>query len=366
MVNNSRKINELSPKKFQQALLKWFDTHGRKTLPWQYDKTPYRVWVSEIMLQQTQVSTVIPYFLRFMEHFPTIETLSAASEDTVLHFWTGLGYYSRARNLQRSAKKIMTDFQGIFPSDLDSLQSLPGIGRSTAGAILAIAFAQNAPILDGNVKRVLVRLHGITAWSGEKTVTEKLWTLAEKFTPTQRIGDYTQAIMDLGATLCVRGTPRCHECPLQNDCAAFQLGIAKTLPAKKPSVKIPTRAVTMLVFSNKQNHILLEKRPTTGVWGGLWSLPEMTSPAILSEIRNTCQQRFKLSIKTIKTGQPFRHTFSHYHLDITPVYISVLKPAGKIMEAGQQIWYNTQQPESIGLPAPVKNLIRELSTCPES
>jgi A/G-specific adenine glycosylase len=351
----------LTPPQFSALVLKWFDANGRKTLPWQFDKTPYRVWVSEIMLQQTQVNTVIPYFLRFIESFPDLETLSRASEDAVLHLWTGLGYYSRARNLLRSARDIMLRFHGQFPDELELLESLPGIGRSTAGAILAIAFEKKAAILDGNVKRVLVRMHGITAWPGAKKIHDELWTLAEKFTPSERVGDYTQAMMDLGATICVRGTPRCAACPLQNHCCAHLQGIAKQLPHKKPSVKIPTRAVTMLILRNSKQHILLEKRPVTGVWGGLWSLPEITGLTSDNDIQAACQQRFKYKIQRIEYGSPFRHTFSHFHLDITPAFISIQESKGKIMEASQQIWYNLHQPDSVGLPAPVKNLLGELS-----
>jgi A/G-specific adenine glycosylase len=359
-------IIELTPKIFHKIVLNWFDIHGRKSLPWQFNKTPYRVWISEIMLQQTQVSTVIPYFLRFMETFPDVETLSCASEDAVLHLWTGLGYYSRARNLHKSAKEIVSRFRGIFPSDLEALESLPGIGRSTAGAILAIAFEKNTPILDGNVKRVLVRLHGIDVWPGEKNALDKLWCFAEKFTPSERCGDYTQAMMDLGATVCVRGVPKCGECPLQNYCMAYQQGNAANLPKKKPSLKIPTRAVTLLVIKNSHQHVLLEKRSAKGVWRGLWSMPEMPANSSAVEIKTLCQQRFQYRVKDIKFGAEFRHTFSHYHLNITPAFISIADSSGKVMEADQQIWYNLEQPNNVGLPAPVKNLLRELSACPES
>src|SRR3990167_8286209 len=206
-------MKNLTPKKFQQLLCQWFDTHGRKNLPWQKNKTPYRVWLSEIMLQQTQVSTAIPYFQRFLTRFPTIKSLANASEDEVLHLWTGLGYYSRARNLYHAAKLVVEKHHGKFPDQLEELEKLPGIGRSTAGAILSIAFEKKATILDGNVKRVLTRLYGITEWVGEKKIIEALWKLAEKYTPAFRCADYTQAIMDLGATLCIRGKPACEKCP---------------------------------------------------------------------------------------------------------------------------------------------------------
>jgi A/G-specific adenine glycosylase len=358
------KIKALEPKKFHQLILNWFESHGRKALPWQFDKSPYRVWVSEIMLQQTQVTTVIPYFQRFIAAFPDVATLSVASEDAVLHLWTGLGYYSRARNLQRSAQEILARFNGVFPDDLAALESLPGIGRSTAGAILAIAFEKMTPILDGNVKRVLVRLYGINAWPGEKNTVEKLWSIAETLMPATRCGDYTQAMMDLGATVCVRGVPKCGACPLQNYCIAYQQGNAASLPKKKPSSKIPTRAVTLLIIQH-EGRVLLEKRPAKGVWSGLWSMPEILTGNSTAEIKTLCRQSFGCHVREIKFGVEFRHTFSHYHLDITPAFISLVKTPGKIMEDGQQIWYNLALPNSVGLPAPVKNLLRELTACPE-
>jgi A/G-specific adenine glycosylase len=348
----------LSPKKFQHLVLNWFDEHGRKTLPWQQNKTPYRVWVSEIMLQQTQVSTVIPYYMRFMQRFPDLASLAVAQEDEVLHLWTGLGYYSRARNLHRTAQDVLTLHHGNFPNDLEQLQTLRGIGRSTAGAILAIAFEKRAAILDGNVKRVLTRLHGITEWPGEKNIKAQLWQYAEEYTPKIRIADYTQAMMDIGATLCVRGTPKCSACPFQKTCVAHLQGIAKTLPKKKPSVKIPTRQITLVVFVKNTQQVLLEKRPSSGIWGGLWSLPELAGEITsVDEVRLACLQRFKHKITKVELGKRFRHTFSHFHLDILPAFVSVTATAGKIMEAGQQIWYNLEQPESVGLPAPVKNLL---------
>jgi len=215
--------------KIHRAVLKWFDQFGRKNLPWQQNKTPYRVWVSEIMLQQTQVTTVIPYYERFMSIFPTLKSLAEAKEDAVLHLWTGLGYYSRARNLHRTAKLIQENFHGIFPDTLDALQELPGIGRSTAAAILSIAFQKPATILDGNVKRVLSRLFAITEWPGEKETLEKLWKIAEKLTPNERVDDYTQAMMDIGATICIRGKPHCENCPLQKKMSRTQTRYRKNL-----------------------------------------------------------------------------------------------------------------------------------------
>jgi len=349
-------INKLTPLNFQKIVFKWFDAHGRKTLPWQENKTPYRVWVSEIMLQQTQVSTVIPYFQRFMSRFPTIEMLAKAKEDEVLHLWTGLGYYSRARNLHRSAQLIG---KKNFPDNLIDLQTLPGIGRSTAGAIMAIAFEKKAAILDGNVKRVLARLHGVMEWPGEKKTIERLWDIAEKYMPSKRIADYTQAMMDIGATLCVRGKPRCTECPLQKYCIAYQENLTHALPKKKPARTLPIRNATFLILQ-KKDFILLEKRPPTGIWGGLWSLPEIVGLSPIEEVLATCKQRFRYTAKSVNFGERFRHTFSHFHLDILPVFISLNESRGKIMEADQQIWYNLQEPNAIGLPAPVKNLLERI------
>lgn len=349
----------VSTQHFQKKVLQWFDLHGRKNLPWQINKTPYRVWVSEIMLQQTQVTTVIPYFLRFMERFPDVESLANANEDEVLHLWTGLGYYTRARNLHRTAK-IINQFSK-FPNDLHTLQELPGIGRSTAAAILSIAFEKPAAILDGNVKRVLTRVHGITEWPGEKRIHDQLWLIAEKLAPQTRTADYSQAMMDLGATICVRGKPACERCPLKKDCLAHKLGIEKTLPASKPRKKIPVRSTTLLVLINNDS-VLLEKRPPTGVWSGLWSLPEINETLSLPDLKKFCRKHFNLEIKAANPATSFRHTFSHYHLDITPIMITTKKATPRIMEDQQQIWYNLHQPATIGLPAPIKKLISEIDT----
>lgn len=351
---------KLTPSVFQQLLLKWFDQFGRKDLPWQQNKTPYRVWVSEIMLQQTQVSTVIAYFNRFIEHFPTVEKLAMATEDTVLHLWTGLGYYNRARNLHKTAKIIVKDYHGKFPDQLRELEKLPGIGRSTAGAILSIAFNQSEAILDGNVKRVLTRLHGISKWPGNKEVLEQLWSIAERYTSSQRTADYSQAIMDLGATLCIRGKPRCGECPYQSHCIAHAQGIEKKLPVSKPRKILPIRNATLLILRKEPHLVLLEKRAPAGIWAGLWSLPEMTGTPSLAEIRKTCKQRFQFAIEELSLGKPFRHTFSHFHLEIAPVLLTIKASARKIMEEGQQIWYNLEHSQAVGLPAPVKLLLETL------
>jgi len=351
-------------KTIHRALLAWFDAHGRNDLPWQIDRTPYRVWVSEIMLQQTQVSTVIPYFQRFMQAFPTVQSLAAASKDEVMHHWTGLGYYARARNLQRSAHIITHDLHGRFPEDLDGWQQLPGVGRSTAGAILAIALNKKTAILDGNVKRVLTRLHAITEWPGEKNTTAILWKIAEELTPGPRVADYTQAIMDLGATLCMRRNPLCPSCPLKKTCAARQQGIADTLPRAKPRRVLPVKTATLLLIHHR-HHILLQKRPDQGIWSSLWSLPEIKGhPSSKPALTKYCKDH--LHIKTRKptpTVPPFRHTFSHFHLDIHPISLHCETP--RALDSQKEIWYNLQQPQAIGLPAPIKKLL-DNETCHES
>lgn len=348
----------LSATQFPKAILHWFDQHGRKHLPWQQNKTPYRVWVSEIMLQQTQVAAAIPYFERFMQRFPDLPSLANASVDDVLHQWAGLGYYSRARNLHRAAQMVAQDFAGIFPDNLDDLQLLPGIGRSTAGAILSIAFQQRATILDGNVKRVLARYLGITT-PIDRAVENQMWETATAFTPAKRSADYTQAIMDLGATLCTRSKPECSRCPLVASCSAYAEGMTELLPIRKATRTIPTRTATFLII-RAEHKILLLKRPPHGIWGGLWSLPEISGAPDKKQIRSVCSTQFQLEVKKFDTLEPFRHTFSHYHLDIHPIVIPAIIPA-KIMECTEQIWYNPSQPEPIGLPKPVQSILRKLA-----
>lgn len=346
----------ITASEFQRTLLSWFDQFGRKELPWQIDKTPYRVWISEIMLQQTQVATVIPYYERFMSHFPDLAALANADEDAVLHLWAGLGYYSRARNLHRAARIIMQDFNGEFPSNLTDLLKLPGIGQSTAGAILSIAFKQRATILDGNVKRVLARLHAITTPINEKETENKLWDLAVSYTPAERSADYTQAIMDLGATLCTRKKAACEQCPFNVTCKAYAEGIVDLLPQKTAAKSIPTRSATMLVIK-QNNKIFLQKRPPMGIWGGLWSLPELSGEPKTASIRAFMRQQFHISAKPIALT-PFRHTFSHYHLMIHPILIELAQAPVKVMDGDNQIWYNPFEPEAVGLPKPIQHIIR--------
>jgi len=339
---------------FSRRLLTWFDKYGRTDLPWQQNPTPYRVWISEVMLQQTQVNTVIPYYQRFMQHFPNVQTLAAASLDEVLHYWTGLGYYARARNLHRAAQQIDTDYASELPTDLESVMRLPGIGRSTAGAIFALAHGQRYPILDGNAKRVLCRYYALDGWPSEAKVAEELWRLAEKNTPTQRVAAYTQAIMDLGATICTRSRPQCKLCPFDHDCMAHKNGQETAYPTPKPRKTLPIKATTFIMLQNPLGEVLLQKRPTEGIWGGLWSFPECPTAA---DIPAWCQQHLNNAAQKCYTWRPLRHTFTHFHLNITPVLIPIKAEACQTVALKDTIWYNTSQPTPLGLAAPVVRLL---------
>ena len=347
-----------SAKQFSRKVLTWFDSHGRHDLPWQRDTTPYRVWVSEIMLQQTQVKTVIPYFERFMAAFPDVQALAQAPEDSVLHLWTGLGYYARARNLHRAAKQVMAEHDGEFPRTLEGLLALPGIGRSTAGAILSIACGERASILDGNVKRVLARYHRVAGWPGESPVHRQLWDIAERYTPTRCCADYTQAMMDLGATVCTRTRPACDVCPLNQGCEARAAGNPQDYPGKKPRKALPVKSTCFLIARNRNGEIWLEKRPGSGIWGGLWCFPEVASA---SAGQAACIDLWSQPAESLEEWPPFRHTFSHYHLDITPVLASIDAAPASIMEASRQLWYNVKQAPQIGLAAPVAALLEKLA-----
>jgi A/G-specific adenine glycosylase len=342
---------------FSAALLAWFDAHGRKDLPWQRDASPYRVWVSEIMLQQTQVATVIPYYQRFMLRFPAIGALAAAPLDEVLHQWSGLGYYARARNLHRAAAIVCAEHGGELPADAAVLQALPGIGRSTAGAILALAHGRRHPILDGNVKRVLARYHAVDGWPGQPAVAKRLWQLSEGHTPRARVGAYTQAIMDLGATLCTRGRPDCARCPLAGGCRAWRLGRCADYPAPRPRQRKPQRESTLLLLTNAAGEILLERRPPSGIWGGLWSLPEMP-PEIRDDdaIMDWCADRLRCRIATLTELPAQRHAFSHFNLRIRPLRARVLSQDAAVMEGDGYVWYNGRS-RAHGLAAPIRRLL---------
>lgn len=336
---------------FARQLLPWYDCNGRADLPWRQRITAYRVWVSEIMLQQTQVSTVIPYFERFMAAFPDVRALADAPLDEVLHRWTGLGYYARGRNLHKAADIICAEFNAELPADRATLEQLPGIGRSTAGAICAIAFNQPQPILDGNVKRVLSRYFCVAGWPGQSSVQKTLWRLAETTTPEQRCADYTQAIMDLGATLCTRSKPNCSACPLQLNCQAHARGAIAQYPASKPRKSLPIQTRLLLIVVNDAGDVLLQQRPPTGLWGGLWSFPECPKDG---DIAATCEQ-LGLTVDNHRHGEQRRHTFSHYHLDYTPVYVDA-KPQARIADNGLT-WVNPARPGQLGLPRPVQQLL---------
>ncbi len=347
-------------KTFSTRLLRWFDHSGRKDLPWQTRPTAYRVWVSEIMLQQTQVSTVTPYYLRFMRRFPDVHSLAQAALDEVLHLWSGLGYYARARNLYRAARLVRDQHQGELPRDIESLQQLPGIGRSTAAAILALSHGERHAILDGNVKRVLARYHAIDGWPGSKSVEKQLWTCAESHTPSRRVRDYTQAIMDLGATVCTRAQPACGRCPLRENCAAHLHGCETRYPAPKPRKSLPVRNATFLLLQNNRGEVLLEQRPPSGIWGGLWSLPECAQTSA-AKIKQWCREHLGYEIDALKFWPPLRHTFSHFHLDMAPVQGRVSKIHAAVMEPGHRVWYNITSPDARGLAAPVKGLLLQLA-----
>ncbi|NVK28627.1 MAG: A/G-specific adenine glycosylase [Flavobacteriia bacterium] len=339
---------------FAPRVLAWFDEHGRKNLPWQENKTPYRVWISEIMLQQTQVTTVIPYYHKFMTSFPTVEALAAAEQDEVLAHWSGLGYYARARNMHKAAKMLVDELDGEFPQTVEGVCELPGIGRSTAAAILSISRGVQAAILDGNVKRVLARFHAVPTWPGERKTENAMWDLAEHYMPSERCGDYTQAMMDLGATLCTRSKPQCLLCPLQSDCLARLSEDPTQFPIRKPKKVIkPEKSIQLLVLVNQQGQWLLEKRPPTGIWGGLWSLPELVfDESVVLHI----EQRFATHVSDVTPLSSFRHTFSHYHLDISPSKIQI-GDTKLVLESDKYQWFYPQDAMAQGLPAPVRSIL---------
>ena len=343
-------------------------------MPWQKNKTPYRVWISEIMLQQTQVLTVIPYYQHFMSSFPTIASLAQANEDNVLHHWTGLGYYARARNLHKAAKQIMNEHDGIFPEKITQVIALPGIGRSTAGAILSLSLNQHHPILDGNVKRVLARNYLVSGYNGLAKFEQTLWKLSELLTPAKDTGFYTQAMMDLGATVCTRSKPRCNICPLNNSCLAFASDQQVNFPQKKPKKKIPEKSTIMVIPRIKtptSDQVLMQKRPSVGIWGGLWCFYEVSKQEEISPLLKSLglQTEHKQNAQHILT--PFRYTFSHFHLDISPIVIDCihLESCSKqqlinkkineqeISEPQKQKWYDLHNEANVGLAASTKKLI---------
>jgi A/G-specific adenine glycosylase len=343
-------------RQFAARLLQWFDRSGRKNLPWQLERNPYRVWVAEIMLQQTQVATVIPYFERFMQRFPDVHRLAAANLDAVLHHWSGLGYYARGRNLLKTAGIIVEQHSGCFPESMEALQALPGIGRSTAAAILAQAFGHRQAILDGNVKRVLARYFAVDGWPGKKPVSERLWQYAEQLTPAERVADYTQAIMDLGSLACTRSKPACLTCPVQADCQAWQTRNVEAYPGRKPKHNVPVRAVQMLILQNEKGEVLLQRRPPAGIWGGLLSFPEIPVEVPVSE---WCKQNIG-EVTGFSNRPPLRHVFSHFQLQIYPVQAQLTKLRPQIMDSGGWEWFKSGVSVA-GLAAPVRGLIEQLA-----
>jgi A/G-specific adenine glycosylase len=345
---------------FTDALLQWFDVHGRKNLPWQQNPTPYRVWVSEVMLQQTQVATVIPYFERFMARFPSVESLAAAAEDEVLHLWTGLGYYARARNLRACAQALVGQHGGEFPGGLEAVTALPGIGRSTAGAILALSRGQRHPILDGNVKRVLSRVFGIAGDPGSAAVLTTLWARAEACTPHARVGAYTQAIMDLGASLCSRSRPACTLCPMNAFCVAAREGRQAELPGRMQKRARKAREATLLIAESGgvgSRVILLERRPAPGIWGGLWSPPQFESElAALDWCRREVGSVFEIETERLA---PIDHAFTHFDLRLKPIRVRC-SPAAGVREGNDRLWYALEAPPRVGLPQPIRQLFDRL------
>jgi len=343
--------------RFAERLLAWFDHSGRHDLPWQHPRSPYRVWLSEVMLQQTQVQTVIPYFLRFVDALPDLPSLAAADGDRVLALWSGLGYYARARNLHQAARLCVERHRGELPQDFEALAALPGIGRSTAGAILAQAHGLRFAILDGNVKRSLCRFHGIAGWPGSGPVEKQLWDLAQGHLPQERLSDYTQAIMDFGATLCTRSDPSCVLCPMQDDCVALREGRIAELPEAKPGKPLPERRTLMLVLRDQAGHVLLARRPPTGVWSGLWSLPEAEDHDLA---RLFLARHVVDDFESNRPLAAIEHSFSHYRLQISPLAWDGVRALPRIGDNADLRWQPLDTLDQVGLPAPVRKLLATL------
>ncbi len=341
---------------FARRVVRWQSRAGRNDLPWQGTRDPYAIWVSEIMLQQTQVATVVPFYARFMERFPDIATLAAAPLDDVMRLWSGLGYYSRARNLHRAAQLIMTRHGGLFPETRADIEQLPGVGRSTAAAIAGFAFGARAAILDGNVKRLLARHFLVEGFPGDRAVEGELWSLAESLLPRRDVAIYIQGLMDLGAMICTTRRPGCSRCPLRVTCAARIADRVDELPAPRPRRKVPLRATIMAVLRHNGD-VLLEKRPASGVWGGLWSLPELATDADPSR---AVAQRFGCNVRQVGRLASMRHTFTHFTLEIRPVLVDVDVSTPHAAEPGS-MWLPLEAAATAALPAPIKRLLARLS-----
>ena len=339
---------------FARRLLAWFDTSGRHDLPWQHPRTPYRVWLSEVMLQQTQVRTAMPYFERFVEAFPTLGDLAAATLDQVLAQWSGLGYYARARNLHSSARLCAERHDGELPRDYDALLALPGIGRSTAGAILAQAWGDRFAILDGNVKRVLTRYHGVAGWPNTPAIEKQLWALAQAHLPHSRLADYTQAQMDFGATLCTRQNPACMLCVLNEDCVALRDGRVEELPTSRPGKPLPERIALVLLVRNAAGDVLLQRRPPTGIWASLWSLPEA---ATHDQARAWFSAQLHGDYDQGEALAEIPHAFTHYRLRLHPLRWDALTVRDAVHDNDDLRWVSAADLPSLGLPAPIRKLL---------
>lgn len=337
------------------AIISWQKEHGRHQLPWQNTQDPYAIWVSEIMLQQTQVTAVIGYYALFMQRFPSIASLAEATQEEVLQYWSGLGYYSRARNLHHAAQIIIDDFDGIFPQEFEDIISLPGIGRSTAAAISTFALNHPQPILDGNVKRVFARYFLLEGWTGSPAIQKKLWSIADQENPAEDAIAYTQGLMDLGSLICTRAKPKCTQCPLNVNCKALAHHKTNTLPTPKPKKVLPQKETTMLII-RMGKEILLEKRPQKGIWAGLWSLPEINMTAIAAEM---AKQQFGLETESEETLPIVNHAFTHYKLAITPQPLTVIS-ANK-QTAPNTIWMPIEDSVGAAIPTPVRNILLKLA-----
>jgi A/G-specific adenine glycosylase len=346
-------------KSFSARLIVWQERAGRRDLPWQNTRDAYRIWVSEIMLQQTQVATVMPYYLRFLGAFPDVQSLAAASIDAVLQLWSGLGYYRRAHLLHRAAQEVVARHGGVFPRDAAALETLPGIGRSTAAAIAAFAYGERGAILDGNVKRVLARHQGVEGYAGEPAVERTLWARAEDLLPRTGIEPYTQALMDLGAMVCLRSTPDCARCPVVADCVARLANRIDELPASRPRKPLPQREVSVLLIGRGEE-ILLERRPPTGIWAGLWSLPEVEHGA---DVAAFCRERFGADVEAGAAMAPIEHAFTHFRLRLTPLPCTVGRWPAPMEDSGRGacVWLPLPDATGAALPAPIKKLLRSLA-----
>lgn len=340
---------------FAQRLIAWQRRHGRHDLPWQHTCDAYAVWVAEIMLQQTQVDTVIPYYQRFLARFPDLATLASAPLDEVLALWSGLGYYARARNLHAAARYIVERHDGAFPRRFEDIRALPGVGRSTAAAIAALSHGERYAILDGNVRRVLCRLFGIDGWPGERAVEERLWQLADALLPERDIGTYTQGLMDLGATLCTRHRPRCDTCPFAAECVAARQGRQNELPNPRPRKDLPERATLMLILRHGVE-IMLERRPPAGIWGGLWSLPECA----VDDDPATAAKRLGCESAAARPLPSLIHTFTHFRLEIRPWLLSVDRQV-MAAESSGRLWLMPDEAIRAAVPTPVRRLLSELA-----